>query len=186
MTDSAHNKIRIIQPGSMTLVQDQGRIGSQQLGVSVSGALDADSLAIGNRLVGNDRDAAALEVLLGGLEVQFLGSAVFALTGANSHATLDSVPLSINVSYTAHAGSRLVLGIVSSGLRSYVAINGGIDVPVVLGSRSTHIASKMGGCEGRALVEGDVLHIGKASGSPGVIMGTNCLLYTSPSPRDRG
>ena len=98
------------QPGPLTLVQDRGRFGFQKLGVSVGGAIDTDALGIGNRLVGNNADAAVLEVLLGGLEIEIAYPAVFALTGANTGATLDGVPLSTNVSYTAHAGSRLSLG----------------------------------------------------------------------------
>jgi biotin-dependent carboxylase-like uncharacterized protein len=149
----------------MTVVQDRGRFGYQQLGVSVSGAVDTNSLDIGNLLVGNEPDKAALEVMLGGLQIEFLRSTIFALTGANTYATLDGIPLSLQISYTAHAGSRLALGMVdgTTGLRAYIAIAGGVDASAVLGSRSTHIASELGGVDGRALAEGDVLSVGSPS-----------------------
>ena len=156
-------EICIVQSGPLTLVQDRGRFGFQQLGVSVGGAIDTDALNIGNHLVGNNADAAVLEILLGGLEIEIAYPAVFALTGANTNATLDGVPLSTNVSYTAHAGARLSLGMASQGLRAYVAFAGGVDVQSILGSRSTHIASGIGGLDGRPLAEGDVLQIGASS-----------------------
>ncbi|MDP7090157.1 MAG: biotin-dependent carboxyltransferase family protein [Dehalococcoidia bacterium] len=149
----------MIQPGPMTLVQDRGRVGYQQLGVSVSGAIDTDALDIGNRLVGNEFDAGSLEVMLGGMVIEFSHSTVFALTGADVSAVLDGVPIAVNVSYVAHSDSRLELGIATNGLRSYVAICGGLSVSRVLGSYSTHVASGIGGVEGRALSEGDVLEI---------------------------
>jgi biotin-dependent carboxylase-like uncharacterized protein len=149
----------------MTLVQDRGRTGYQELGVSVSGAVDTDSLDIGNLLVGNDPQRAALEVMLGGLEIEFSQTAIFALTGADTNATLDGIPLSPQISYTAHAGSRLVLRMAAgtTGLRAYVAFSGGVETAAVLGSRSTHIASELGGVDGRPL-EGDILDIGNLSG----------------------
>jgi antagonist of KipI len=166
ITESASRKIRVIQPGPMTLIQDRGRTGFQQLGVSVSGAVDVDSLDLGNRLVGNNLDSAALEIMLGGLEIEFSHDAIFAITGAELVATLEGVPVSPGVSYTAHAGSHLAFGMVSNGLRAYVAIAGGVDVPELLGSRSTHLASEIGGINGRSLVEGDVLTIGDILGAP--------------------
>ncbi len=167
LSKATDRTIRVIQPGPMTLIQDRGRTGFQQLGVSVSGAVDVDSLDIGNRLVGNSFDAAALEVLLGGVEIEFSDDAIFAITGAELIASLDGVPVSAGVSYTAHAGSRLSLGMVSSGLRAYAAVAGGVDVPELLGSRSTHVASEIGGINGRALAEGDVLNIGEFTSTSG-------------------
>ena len=164
MSRPAENHVRIVQPGPMTLIQDGGRIGYQQLGVSVSGAVDVDSLSIGNRLVGNDKQAAGLEVLLGGLVLEFSTRTIFAVTGADTSPHLDGVPVPMNVSCVAHAGSRLELAMVSSGLRSYVSIAGGITVSELLGSRSTHVASELGGIDGRAVAEGDVLELGFSSG----------------------
>jgi biotin-dependent carboxylase-like uncharacterized protein len=103
-----------------------------------------------------------LEILLGGLEVEFLQATVFALTGADAGSTLDGVLLSTKVSYMAHSGSRLEMGFVAQGLRAYVALAGGVEVPRVLGSRSTHVASSIGGVEGRALIVGDTLRDGQS------------------------
>ncbi len=155
--------IRIVQPGPLTLVQDAGRSGFQRLGVSVSGAADMDSLLIGNRLVGNSSNAAGLEAMLGALSLEFTAESVFALTGADTQARLDGVLLGTNVSYVAHGGSILELGMATDGLRSYVSIAGGIEAQETLGSRSTHVASEVGGIEGRALKQEDVLAIGAAS-----------------------
>ncbi len=166
LDESGANRIKVITPGPLSLVQDGGRAGFQQLGVSVSGAADIDALNVGNRLVGNDPNDAAVENLLGGAEFEFEQETIFALTGAETGATLDGVPLARNVSYTAHAGARLALGMtspVSQGLRAYLAIAGGIDTPQVLGSRSTHVASCIGGVNGSALATGDVLDLGKPS-----------------------
>ncbi len=186
------NTIRVVAPGPLSLVQDGGRAGFQNLGVSVSGAADINALNTGNRLVGNDPDAAALEILLGGAEFVFEHTVIFALTGAETGATLDGVPLALNVSYAAHAGAQLVFGMATRGLRAYLAVAGGIDTPPVLGSRSTHVASEIGGIEGRALVAGDALHIGEppeaaisgnvfpgpGSGDPG----TDSASQDSPGP----
>ncbi len=159
------NLIRVIAPGPLSMVQDGGRTGFQKLGVSVSGAADSDALNVGNRLVGNDPDDAAVEILLGGAEFVFEQTAIFALTGAETSATLDGVPLARNVSYSAHASARLVLEMAGPGhgLRAYLAVAGGINTPRVLGSRSTHVASEIGGVDGRALAAGDSLQIGAPS-----------------------
>ena len=165
MTNPSGNSFLVVQPGPMTLVQDQGRYGFQQLGVSVGGAVDIDSLDLGNRLVGNEQTAAALEILLGGLEIEFAGRTIFALTGADANATLDGVPLAVNISYVAHAKSPLMFGMVSGGLRAYLAIDGGVNSSEVLGSRSTHVASKIGGIDGRPLAVDDVVNIGESNSS---------------------
>lgn len=164
MDSSSGGYVKVVQPGPMTLVQDRGRIGYQQLGVSVSGAVDVDALDAGNILVGNDLGAAGLEVMLGGLELEFSKSTIVAVTGADSSPALDDIHVAIGVSFTAHPGSKLTLGMVSNGLRSYVAVAGGIAIKETLGSRSTHVASEIGGIDGRALAEGDILEIGDSSG----------------------
>jgi antagonist of KipI len=148
----------------MTLVQDRGRVGFQQLGVSVSGAVDVDALDIGNRLVGNQPDDAGLEMLLGGVEIEFSEPSYFALTGADTGAMLDGAPIAVNLCYYAHSGSRLTTGMAVSGLRAYLAVAGGLIAPSTLGSRSTHVASEIGGIDGRPLRAGDVIEIGPADG----------------------
>ncbi|MBT3994251.1 MAG: biotin-dependent carboxyltransferase [Chloroflexi bacterium] len=163
MTDNPSRTILIVQPGPMTLVQDRGRFGFQQLGVSVSGAVDIDALDTANLLVGNDPNAACLEVMLGGLEIEFPNAIVIAVTGAESDVTIDGVPISLGVSYFVHAGARLELGMAINGLRTYIAVAGGIEIAQTLGSRSTHLASGIGGVDGRALVAGDVIDLGEPS-----------------------
>tara|TARA_B110000438_G_scaffold76870_2_gene77063 strand:- start:2386 stop:3477 length:1092 start_codon:yes stop_codon:yes gene_type:complete len=163
MANNSPRIVQIVQPGPMTLVQDRGRLGFQKLGVSVSGAVDIDSFDLGNLLVGNDPDAACLEILLGGLEIEFLDDLIIAVTGAESDVTIDGVTIALGVSYFIHSDARLKLGMATDGLRTYIAIAGGIDIPQTLGSRSTHFASKIGGVEGRSLVAGDVLSLGEPS-----------------------
>lgn len=186
--ESGANRIKVITPGPLSLVQDGGRTGFQQLGVSVSGVADIDALNAGNRLVGNDPNDAAVENLLGGAEFVFEQETIFALTGAETGATLDGVPLALNISYTAHAGAHLVFGMASRGLRAYLAVAGGIDTPQVLGSRSTHVASCIGGVDGRALAAGDVLDIGEPSSTAtsgsifgGNVFGGNAFVSASTS-----
>ncbi len=172
--------LKVITPGPLSLVQDGGRTGFQKYGVSVSGAVDIDSLNAGNRLVGNDPNDAAVEILLGGAEFVFEQAEIFALTGAETNATLDGVPLARNISYSAHAEARLVLGMPSPGLglRAYLAVAGGIDAPQVMGSRSTHVASEIGGVDGRALTVGDSLRIGEPA--HGAVSGN--VFLDSPVP----
>ena len=160
MTKTSDRSIQVVRCGFMALVQDQGRFGFQELGVSVSGAADKEALDVGNVLVGNPPGSAALEVMLGDFEIEFIESMMFALTGAETEASLDDVPVGRNLSYKAHAGSRLSLSNVGQGLRAYISVQGGIDTPIILGSRSTHITSGIGGLEGRALQPGDVLKVG--------------------------
>ena len=153
--------LRVIAPGARSLIQDFGRPGFQRFGVSVSGAMDADALVLGNRLVGNPPDAAAIEVTLGGAEFEFLQDAVFALAGADFASTLDGLPIPGWQSFAGRAGARLNLGPAVSGARGYVCLAGGIATPPVLGSRSTHAASRLGGLDGLPLVAGDELPGGR-------------------------
>ena len=161
MTKTSDGGIHVMRCGFMALVQDQGRFGFQELGVSVSGAADKEALDVGNILVGNPPGSAALEVMLGDFEIEFIESMMFALTGAETDARLDDVSVGRYLSYKAHAGSRLSLSNVRQGLRAYISVQGGVDTPKILGSRSTHIASAIGGFKGRGLQPGDVLMVGK-------------------------
>ena len=154
--------LKVLNPGALSLVQDLGRPGYQRYGVSVSGAIDPEALLIGNLIVGNGHDAAAIEVTFGGAEFMFSEEAIVAVTGCDLPLWLDGTPLSIWQSFVAPHGSVLRLGAPVSGLRAYVAINGGIDSKPVLGSRSTHMASGIGGPDGRPLAAGDELPLGGA------------------------
>src|SRR5579864_972488 len=158
-------KIQVHAPGLLTTVQDLGREGFGPMGVSPSGAADAISLRVGNRLVGNREGAAALEMTLLGGACVFPDGAVLALTGSDFGTTLDGAPVPPWTSVEARRGQTLRVGPTRSGARCYLCVQGGIDVPPFLGSASTHLLSRLGGHEGRALRKGDVLKIGKANGT---------------------
>lgn len=162
--------IEIVAPGPLASVQDRGRPGYAHLGVSRSGAADRGALDRANRLVGNDPTAAAVEATFGGLSVRLLVAASVALTGAEC----PGAP-GWNVAVTLPAGSRFTLGPPGSGLRSYLAVRGGIAVPPVLGSRSTDTLGALGPAR---LRPGDLLPIGSAAA--GSVSGE---VAAGPSPR---
>jgi antagonist of KipI len=151
-----------------TTVQDLGRWGFQSRGVPVSGALDWYAHRLANRLLGNAPTMATLEVTLIGPHVRFEADAVFAVTGAEFRLTLDGAPIEMNRPIEAGSGAILKFGARLQGARAYVAIAGGVDVPEVLGSRSTHVLTSMGGYHGRALRAGDKLPIGVRGNGQGV------------------
>ena len=159
------NVIRILASGLFTTVQDMGREGFGALGVSASGAADPVALRIGNRLVGNSEDAAALEMTLLGGEFLFPGGGVAALTGSDFGATLDGALVATWTSTRIGAGQVLTLGPTRSGARCYLCLQGGIAVKPFLGSASTHVLSGLGGFEGRPLRKGDELPLGPVTGA---------------------
>ncbi len=149
--------IEILSTPPLNTVQDLGRLGARHYGVSTSGAMDPVAFAVGNVLLGNPDNAAVLEVQTFPFVVRFLADTDFALTGADAAATLDEQALPPWWSATARRGQTLTLRPPASGARAYLALGGGIDVPLILGSRSTHLRSEFGGFGGRALEQGDVL-----------------------------
>ena len=151
--------IRVLDGGLFTTVQDAGRYGYQRYGVPVSGAMDRGAWRAANGLVGNDDGAAALEMTLLGPRLEFLAPATVALTGADLGALAGRVAAPLWESFTVPAGSVLSFAGARDGVRGYLAIAGGLDVPVVLGSRSTYTRSRLGGVDGRALKAGDVLRV---------------------------
>ncbi|MGE0971356.1 5-oxoprolinase subunit PxpC [Klebsiella sp. WOUb02] len=155
--------LKMIRAGMYTSVQDGGREGQRQSAISRCGALDKPALAIANLLVGNHANAAALEITLGQVDIQFERDCWFALTGAACEATVDGRPVWIGWRTAAQAGQHLVLKNPQYGIRSYLAVAGGIDVPLVLGSRSTDLKVGIGGLEGRRLQDGDRLKLGTAA-----------------------
>ena len=157
--------ILVQAPGLLTTVQDLGREGFGPMGVSPSGAADAISLRVGNRLVGNPEGTAALEMTLLGGTFVFPDGAVLALTGSDFGATLDGASVPTWTSLEARRGQTLRMGPTRSGARCYLCVHGGIDVPPFLVSASTHLLSGLGGHEGRALRKGDILKIGKGNGA---------------------
>jgi antagonist of KipI len=157
--------ILVREPGLFTTVQDLGREGFGPMGVSPSGAADAVSLRVGNRLVGNAEGAAGLEMTLLGGTFAFPDGAVLALAGSDFGATLDGKPVELWTAFEAKPEQVLKLGPTRSGARCYLCVRGAIEVKAFLGSASTHILSGLGGHEGRALRKGDALKIGASSGS---------------------
>jgi len=151
------SSLTIVRPGLFTTVQDRGRWGFQAQGVPTSGAMDLYSHRLANLLVGNSNAAATLEVTLTGPEIQFHENIEFSVAGAEFSLSLDRTPIPMNQRVSAPAGSRLSFGPRLRGARAYVAVRGGVEVPLMLGSRATHLLSRMGGLEGRALRANDVL-----------------------------
>ncbi|WP_455827908.1 5-oxoprolinase subunit C family protein [Pseudomonas kilonensis] len=147
--------IEILSATALATVQDFGRFGSLGYGVGTSGAMDHLALALGNLLLGNPEDAAAIEIPLFPFEVRFTQDCAFAVTGAASEATLDGQPLPPFWVAQAREGQVLNLGYPTSGSRAYLCLAGGVDVPSVLGSRSTQLRGEFGGLQGRALQQGD-------------------------------
>lgn len=149
--------LKIIRAGMHTTVQDSGRFGYRQLGVSRCGALDGPALRIANLLVGNEPGSAALEITLGQFTVEFTEDGWFALTGAGCHAELDGKAVWTGWRLPVTAGQQLHLKSPERGMRSYLAVAGGLDVPLLMGSASTDLKAQVGGFEGRLLKEGDVI-----------------------------
>jgi antagonist of KipI len=150
----------VIKPGLLTSVQDLGRWGTQSRGVPVAGPMDPFAHRIANALVGNDPLAALLEITLTGPEIELEDERLIAVAGASFDLTLDGRPVPHGTPFIAGAASHLRFGERRRGSRAYLAIAGGIDVPVELGSRATHLVSRMGGFKGRALAARDRLPLG--------------------------
>ncbi|MFF5208131.1 biotin-dependent carboxyltransferase family protein [Streptosporangium sp. NPDC000396] len=163
--------IEIISPGPYATVQDLGRPGYGHLGVPRSGAADAPSLRLANRLVGNPESAAGIELTFGGARLRFTAGAWVAVTGAPC--LLESLPAGRTASpgmgapFWVPAGGELLTAIPSTGLRTYVAVRGGVDVPVVMGSRSTDSLSGLGP---PPLRPGTILPVGPAGTLPSIIV----------------
>src|SRR4029453_1057677 len=152
--------------GFLTSVQDLGRTRFRQFGVSTSGALDSFAFRVANLLVGNDEGAAGLEITLGGLQLRFEDERIVAWCGGEFEVQIGSRALPAGHVAHLQAGDELKFGRAQIGCRCWLAISGGIDVPVVLGSRSTDLRANFGGIEGRALRDGDVLLLCTWRGSP--------------------
>ncbi|CRM29383.1 urea carboxylase [Pseudomonas sp. 58 R 3] len=151
----------VFSPGTQTSVQDYpGRLGYWAVGVPPSGPMDSRALRLGNRLLGNDDGAAALEITMNGPLLRFNCAAVVAVTGADIGLLLNDQPVPMNTALRVEAGSVLSLGsIAGAGARSYLCLRGGLQVPDYLGSKSTFTLGQFGGHAGRALRTGDVLHL---------------------------
>ncbi len=155
------NTVEVLSPGTQTSVQDYpGRLGYWAVGVPPSGPMDSRSLRLGNRLLGNEEGAAALEITMNGPLLRFNCDARVAVTGATIALTLDGENVPMNTPLSIAAGATLAIGNISgAGARSYLCLQGGVQVPDYLGSKSTFTLGQFGGHGGRALCTGDVLHL---------------------------
>jgi antagonist of KipI len=151
--------ITIVKPGLLTTIQDLGRWGHQVSGVPVAGPMDLFSHRLANQLVGNDPDAAALEITLIGPEMAFESGARIAVTGAIFDLACDDRPIAHGATVVIEPGQRIKFGRLYQGARAYLGISGGIQTERILDSRSTHLVSHMGGYDGRALMAGDRIPI---------------------------
>ncbi|WP_233848955.1 biotin-dependent carboxyltransferase family protein [Paraburkholderia sp. HD33-4] len=181
--------IEILSSSALATVQDQGRDGYLRYGVGTAGAMDRLALAVGNLLLGNPDDAASIEIPMFPFRIRFLEDLAFAITGADCAARLGERP--VLPWWTTHArkGDVLTIGVPVSGTRCYLSLAGGVDVPVVLGSRSTQLRGQFGGHEGRQLQKGDVLkavgvadHAGDGGASHGAGFGTVPPEHALPAP----
>lgn len=152
--------IEILTSHAFNTIQDLGRRGARRFGVSTSGAMDPVAVEAGNALLGNDGDAASIEVQTFPFRLRFDADISFALTGADCDARLGDRGVPPWWRMRARAGDILTIGSPKRGARVYVTVAGGIDVPCVLGSRSTHLRAAFGGLDGRALQAGDIVPVG--------------------------
>lgn len=186
--------ISVLKPGLYSTVQDSGRPGLRAFGMPVAGAMDRFAHAVANLLAGNEPAAATLELTLVGGTFRFERAVLAALAGADMQARLDGQGLPPWSSFRAPAGSTLALGPVAAGVRCYLAVRGGFDVPAVLGSRSTYVRARVGGHLGRRLEAGDTLPVGRGRGRtplpralpPGLVppCGGELRLRALPGPQD--
>lgn len=165
--------VTVLKAGTLTTVQDAGRHGFRHLGVGSAGALDAYSSRVANLLVGNDANVALLEMTLTGPTLRFEHAARIAYTGAEIDASANGMALPGWRPIDLPAGTELRFAACRRGVRAYLAVAGGFDVPRVLGSASTDLRAGFGGCEGRALRAGEVLRLG------GVVVEVDALRIAS-------
>lgn len=151
--------IKIVKPGLCTTIQDIGRIGFQQFGIPVSGVMDEFSFTVGNFLVESDKNNAVLEIPFLGPTLEFDFDISIAITGANLSPKINNQDVAMWKNIVVKKGDILSFGAVKSGARAYIAFAGEIDVPVINGSKSTLLKSKLGGFEGRQLKMGDIINI---------------------------
>lgn len=150
--------MKVIKPGFQSTIQDSGRFGFSDLGISISGAADAVSLRIGNLLLGNDQNSPALEMTLVGGEFFFDSDTIIAITGSDFQPTIDGIEIPLWTSIFLRSGQTISFGATQSGARCYLCIKGGFEVDKILGSFSTHLLTGIGGYKGRALLKNDEIN----------------------------
>ncbi|PID14399.1 KipI antagonist [Sporosarcina sp. P34] len=157
--------VNVLNAGLLTTIQDIGRTGSQKFGVLVSGAMDSYSMRVANLLVGNEEREGVFEITLFGTMLQFEEDALIAITGGDLQTTIDGIPVANWRPLIVKKGSILKFGFAIEGCRAYLAIAGGIDIPVVMESKSTYLVAGIGGFKGRALQQNDHLSFGQLTES---------------------
>jgi antagonist of KipI len=155
---------KILKPGLQTTVQDSGRLGYQQYGISPSGVMDSYSMKLANILIGNPAGEAVLEAAIVGPSLEALNDVSIAICGGDLQPMVNGQEMQMWKSFVLKKGEALSFGKLKSGTRAYISFAGGINVPLVLGSKSTFINGKLGGFNGRALETGDILY-----GHPAVV-----------------
>jgi antagonist of KipI len=150
----------VLEPGPFTSIQDGGRYGYQQFGIPVSGALDTFAYRAANILVGNQGNEAVLEITFAGPRLKVLANATVAVTGAEIPILVNDRPQPLWTSFCVCVGDVIVMRTAQKGVRAYLAVRGGLDVPEIMGSRSTYPGGKIGGLNGRSLARGDRLSRG--------------------------
>lgn len=177
--------IEILSSSALATVQDQGREGYLRYGVGTAGAMDRLALSVGNLLLGNPDDAAGIEIPMFPFRVRFLDDQAFAITGADCSVRLGDRPILPWWTAQAKKGDVLTIGVPAGGTRCYLSLAGGVDVPVVLGSRSTQLRGQFGGYDGRQLQKGDVVRaLGRdgCAALPEVGFGAVPPEYSLPGP----
>ena len=162
--------IDILRSSFLTTVQDLGRMGFREFGVSPGGALDSHALRVANLLVGNKESAAGIEITFGGVQLRFADERVVAWCGGEFDVRIGSTSLPAGHAGFVRAGDVLIFNQPKTGCRSWLGISGGIDVPLVLGSRSTDLRANFGGLDGRALRDGDEVPLGGNSERPKILI----------------
>lgn len=166
-------------PGVLTTIQDEGRYGYEQFGMSPAGPMDGTAFRTANILVGNPEGESALEATVLGPTLRFDQDNVVAVTGADMAPVLNGRPYPMYQAVAVKAGDRLALGAAKAGCRAYIAFAGGLDVPQVMGSRATALQNKVGGYQGRKLAKGDA--VGFRAPNPSL-----ALPRTAPAPAPAG
>jgi len=165
----------VIQPGAYTTIQDRGRFDYQQYGVPICGVVDSFAYRVANALVGNSQGQAVLEATVFGPTLKVLNQGLIAVTGGNLSPFINNAPLPMWESVTIRPGDMIRFKGVKGGCRAYMAVAGGIDVPIVMGSRSTYVAGKIGGIDGRPLAAGDSLNKGEGIAKAGTRVPSNLI-----------
>ena len=159
--------LKVIKPGIQSLIQDLGRYGYHSLGITSGGAMDKHAYYWANQLCGNDQSASCIEILVGGLQLQAQIATQIAITGAQISATINAKPIALWCNHSVQPGDHIAIGYASAGCRAYLAVAGGIQAPLILGSTSTVVREGLGGLngDGKPLQQGDIVpcQTGKAT-----------------------